>query len=124
MAKRIWWVLAGVGALLAGLLVAFLARAPRTEIRLEVTGTAGNRVVGTYTADGVRHEVDAVIPADVRCAARRFEFRLGNPDGGAMTVTMHVGGDSFTRDSTARGGVEGGWSNGPFLTTSGGIHSY
>ena len=125
MGNRVWWGIGAVGVLLLAALIAAAVRVPRCEIRLSLSGAGGGRVVGSYTADGVRHGIDEELPAEIRCVARDFEFEVRGADGPrALAAIVLVNGVEYASTSTGAGGITGGFRNGILWGTSGGIHTF
>ena len=103
MAKQIWWGLAAVGVLLAGVLLAALLRSSRCEVHVAVRGTPGMAIRGSYTADGVSTEFSEVVPAEIIFVARRADFRVERTSGeGRLEVALFLN-DRLHTDSTAAG---------------------
>ena len=89
---------------------------PSSEnVRVELTGTPGQKVTGTYTADGVTHPFSGTVPAAFEVRARRVQYTVAKTDqpgelSGVVYVNGAEAGSALTQEPSGyvRGSVEGG----------------
>ena len=111
MGRRVWWAIAAFGLLLCGVAAIALLHVPRVDALVEITAAPGTRVIGSYLADGIVHDVETLAPTEIRCTAREFEYAVSSEDGSAkLTATLSVNGRFLFRAGGAPV-AEGGWSS-------------
>ncbi len=127
MRSRVSWVIAGLAVGLIATLVAVMLYVPPCEIRLEITGSPGTRVRGSYVADGVGREIDGTVPAIVACEARDFDFLVERIDRSSeIAVKIRVDDIERLSSSTTNGdrGVRGYIRYGRFGLKDGGVGKF
>ena len=115
MKKNHWLLIAVVLVLLGlGAFAIVMYQTPST-VKLDISGTPGLNVTGTYTADDKSVDIAAAIPTAVNTKGRTISYVIKNPDeSGSMTVKVYVNGDyrgSITAEGAygiVRGTIENG----------------
>lgn len=106
--------------LVAGGVVFYLSRPGPVHMRIELTGTPGMKVAGTYTADGVTHEFRGTLPTRIDVQANEIYYTIRKQEEkGELRGQLFVN-DAFRGDSStnaAYAGVSGharvgGWMSG------------
>ncbi len=107
----------GVGCLFLGLLLAggfvavlFGMRPVAHQIRVELGGTPGAKVMGKYVVDGTSHGFQGVLPAKFEVRAAHVSYRIRKTDAeGEIKGTLSIDGVAEGNSSTAApfGGVSG-----------------
>src|SRR5690349_8002627 len=80
-------------------------------VRLNLTGTPGLKVVGTYTADGVEAPFEGVLPTSINTTARDFAYQIRIAEGqGEIKGELFIEGATVGMSATSgrRVGVRGG----------------
>jgi hypothetical protein len=111
---KLLWI--GLVLLAAAIGVVFLF-APRKPplVKIAISGTAGLPVKGSYIADGVTHEVAAVVPTDIFIAARHVSYSItkGNEPGELrVELSVHCAHHGAAATSQPSGGCRGEMRNG------------
>lgn len=97
-----------------------------TSVRLNLTGTPGLKVTGTYAVDGLSREFSGVLPTNISVKARSFVYTIymeeprGKLQGGLIVNGGLCSGSSSTANdfSGVSGNYTKGWfSSGVKLTT-------
>ncbi len=91
----ITWLLGIVAVLLIGVAAVLAFRTGGGDIRLRLDGPAGATAIGHYIADGVRHEIDAPLPADIEFSARSMDFEVRLTPGSAGPLKATVFADNW-----------------------------
>src|SRR5438105_3667751 len=95
----------------------FLPAAER-DFRLELSGTPGQQVSGTYSADGIDHDFNGVVPAKIAVRAKQLRYTISKTDqpgelrGVVFVDDVEAGRTSFGGPTGyVRGAVEQGKSS-------------
>jgi hypothetical protein len=60
--------------LLIGVAIFYWQNPAPKAIRLELTGTAGTRVTGSYDVDAAMYPIDGVLPLNIEVTGKHFEY--------------------------------------------------
>jgi hypothetical protein len=111
-------VLLLLGGILAAGLIFALGPDRAERMRLEITGTPGTTVNGTYEVDGKLHQLNGLVPLEIEVKARsvQYAFHKGEEDGdiGGRLVRLDA-------DPGAQGSSVSATSSGPLKGVRGGI---
>jgi hypothetical protein len=112
MKKRKRILLALMCVVLVCLAAFFISRSGPRSMTVELSGTRGLKVAGTYDADGTTFNFSGVIPTNFVVEAKHFKYTIkklgseGDLQGKLLVEDEEVGSSSTT---TPFGGVAGGY---------------
>jgi hypothetical protein len=127
MNRRRWILLAvlvGLALALGVGLIAFikhrqLVSLPARVIRIEISGTPGLKVDGTFEVDGQRHTESGVIPMAFTFRARNLSYTISKPDqSGNLSETCSIDGAFYGTVGGSHKNVRGSVVDGHFTQIS------
>ena len=92
--KNRYWVVIGAAVIAAVVSAMTAIGSPLATITLQITGSSGVEVVGTYTADGETVDFKALAPHVISVKGQSISYTIHNlTDPGSMTVIVYSNGD-------------------------------
>jgi hypothetical protein len=99
--------------LCGGLLFIFIPKP--VAMHLQLTGTPGAKVTGSYTLDGVTNPIEGALPIDIKVTGNSMDYSVELIEDGELNGMLKVAGNQMG-SSSAQGphnGVQGNYTREP-----------